>query len=100
VAGDVMDERSRRTAVSGADAVVQALTFPTSPVEKRSNGFTFDEFDHRGTARLVSASRGAGVRKFVYGSGSGAAAGAAEMWFRAKWAGDEAIRASGIEHAI
>ena len=100
VAGDVMDEGSLRTAVSGANAVVQALTFPTFPVEKRSKGFTFEEFDHRGTARLVSACRGAGVRKFVYCSGSGAAAGAAEVWFRAKWAGEEAIRASGIEHAI
>jgi len=79
---------------------VQALTFPTFPVEKRSKGFTFEEFDHRGTVRLVSACRGAGVRKFVYCSGSGAAAGAAEVWFRAKWAGEEAIRASGIEHAI
>jgi len=100
VVGDVMDESSLPKAVSGAETVIQALTFPTFPVEKPSKRFTFEEFDHRGTARLVGASVRAGVRRFVYCSGSGAAPDAPHVWFRAKWAGEEAIRASGIEHAI
>src|SRR6185295_16042818 len=33
-------------------------------------------------------------------SGSGAAADARQVWYRAKWGGEEAVRASGLEHAI
>src|SRR2546427_633058 len=100
VAGDVLDPSSLARAMTGARAVIQALTFPTFPVEKPSKRFTFEEFDHRGTERLVTAAAGAGVERFVYVSGSGAAPDAARVWFRAKWFGEEAIRASGLEHAI
>lgn len=98
--GDVLDEGSLRRAVDGADVVVQALTFPTFPVEVPRKRFTFEEFEHHGTARLVSAARDAGARRFVYCSGVNAGPDAAKVWFRAKWRGEEAIRASGIEHAI
>lgn len=100
VRGDVLDPASLARAVMGADAVVQALTFPTFPVEKRSRSFTFEEFDHRGTERLVTAAVAAGAGRFVFASGSGAAPDAAKVWYRAKWFGEEAIRRSGIDHAI
>lgn len=100
VFGDVLDAASLDKAVSGAEAVVQTLTFPTFPVEKPSKRFTFEEFDHRGTERLVSAATRRGVTRFVYGSGAGAAPDAPQVWFRAKWEGEEAVRASGIDHAI
>ncbi len=100
VTGDVTDPDSLPRAVSGVRAVVQAMTFPTFPVEKRSKGFTFEEFDHRGTARLVAAAASAGVSRFVYCSGSGAAPDADKVWFRAKWEGEEAIRSSGVPFAI
>src|SRR5713226_8397933 len=91
VPGDVLDAGSLPAAVDGADAVVQALTFPTFPVEKPSKRFTFEEFDHLGTARLVEAAVRTGVRRFVYVSGSGAAPEAPKVWFRAKWLGEEAV---------
>src|SRR6266536_756200 len=72
VAGDVQDAGSLRQAVTGAEAVVQALTFPTFPVEKPRKGYTFEEFDHLGTERLVRAAAAAGVKKYVYASGAGA----------------------------
>lgn len=100
VRGDVQDAASLPAAVRGAEAVVQALTFPTFPVEKPSRGYTFEEFDHRGTQRLVSAAAGAGVKRYVYSSGAGAAPDAAEGRFRAKWGGEQAIRASGLSHTI
>jgi nucleoside-diphosphate-sugar epimerase len=100
VAGDVQDAGSLRQAVAGAEAVVQALTFPTFPVEKPRKGYTFEEFDHLGTERLVQAAAAAGVKKYVYASGAGAAPDADRTRFRAKWGGEEAIRASGIEFAI
>jgi uncharacterized protein YbjT (DUF2867 family) len=98
--GDVRDASSLDRAVAGAEVVVQVLTFPTFPVEKPRKRYTFEEFDHLGTDRLVRAAARAGARTFVYGSGSGAAPDAAKVWFRAKWGGEEAIRAAGINHAI
>lgn len=100
VRGDVQDQSTLGPAVRGADVVVQALTFPTFPVEKPSRGYTFEEFDHRGTERLVAASLEAGAKRYVYCSGVGAAPDAEKVWYRAKWGGEEAIRSSGIPHAI
>ena len=100
VAGDVQDPPSLARAVEGASAVVQALTFPTFPVEKKSRGFTFEAFDHLGTERLVTAAAAAGVGRFVYASGSGAAPDAPEVRYRAKWGGEQAVLASRIPAAI
>jgi NADH dehydrogenase len=100
VRGDVLVPASLEPALSGADAVVQALTFPTFPVEKPRKRYTFEEFDHLGTERLVKAATRAGVERYVYASGSGAAPDADKVWFRAKWWGEEAIRGSGVAHCI
>lgn len=100
VQGDVLDEGSLRRAVEGVEVVVQALTFPTFPVEKPKRRFTFMEFDGRGTARLARAAAAAGVRKYLYSSGVGAAPDGGQVWYRAKWVGEEAIRETGIPHAI
>src|SRR5207245_2588022 len=100
VRGDVQHPASLADAVRDAESVVQALTFPTFPVQKPRKGYTFEEFDARGTAALVAASAAAGVRKFVYVSGAGASADAAKVWFRAKWAGEEAVRAAEVDHVI
>jgi uncharacterized protein YbjT (DUF2867 family) len=100
VHGDVQDAGSLAEAVRGAEAVVQALTFPTFPVEKPSKGYTFEEFEHHGTERMVRAASAAGVRTFVYISGSGAAPDAEKTWHRAKWGGEEAVRAGGVGHTI
>jgi uncharacterized protein YbjT (DUF2867 family) len=100
VHGDVLDPASLRPAVAGAEVVVQALTFPTFPVEVRSKRFTFEAFDHLGTARLAEAAAAEGVGRFVFVSGSGAAPDAPKVWFRAKWGGEEAVRATGLPHVI
>ena len=100
VEGDVRDEASVQRAVAGADVVIQVLTFPTFPVEKPRKRYTFEEFDHLGTLRLARATARAGGRRFVYGSGAGAAPDAPKVWFRAKWGGEEAVRGAGIDHAI
>lgn len=100
VEGDVRDGSSLDRAVAGAEVVVQALTFPTFPVEKPRKRYTFDEFDHLGTQRLVQAAVRGGASRFVFGSGSGASPDAPKVWFRAKWGGEEAVRAAGIDHAI
>lgn len=100
VPGDVLDPRSLPAAMRNTHAVVQALTFPTFPVEKPRKRYTFEEFEHHGTERLVAAAEGAGVERYVYVSGSGAAPDAEKTWFRAKWGGEEAVRRSGLAHVV
>jgi NADH dehydrogenase len=100
VRGDVQDPATLPEAVRGAEVVVQALTFPTFPVEKNRRRYTFEEFDGAGTERLVAAAAEAGVTRYVYASGVGAAPDGPKPWYRAKWRGEEAVRSSGLEHAI
>jgi len=100
VQGDVLDAGSLDRAVAGAQAVIQALTFPTFPVQRPRKRFTFEEFDHLGTERLSLAAARNGVTRFVFCSGAGAAPDAPKVWFRAKWGGEEAVRASGMEHVV
>jgi NADH dehydrogenase len=100
VAGDVLDPSSLGPAVQDAEAVVQCLTFPTFPVEKPRRRYTFDAFDHLGTEHLAKAAARAGAERFVFCSGAGAAPDAAKRWYRAKWAGEEAVRATGMDHVI
>ena len=98
--GDVLRPETLPGAVAGADVVVQALTFPTFPVEKPSKGYTFEEFEHRGTERLVRAAESAGVRRYVYVSGVGAAPDAEKVWHRAKWAGEQAVLGSSMSTCV
>jgi NADH dehydrogenase len=100
VEGDVLRPETLPGAVGGADVVVQALTFPTFPVEKPSKGFTFEEFEHRGTERLVRAAEEAGVRRYVYVSGVGVAPDAEKVWHRAKWAGEQAVLGSSMTSCV
>jgi nucleoside-diphosphate-sugar epimerase len=96
VVGDVQQPATLSASVDGAEVVVQALAFPGFPVEKPSKGYTFEEFEHHGTERLVGAAVAAGVRRYVYVSGVGADPHGAESRFRAKWAGERAILDSPI----
>lgn len=100
VEGDVMVPASLEAAVRGSDVVVQVLSFPTYPVEKPRRGFTFEEFDHRGTERLVVAAASAGVRRYVYCSGVAVDPDSPKSWYRAKWFGEESVRGAFMSHAI
>jgi uncharacterized protein YbjT (DUF2867 family)/ligand-binding SRPBCC domain-containing protein len=93
---DVADATSLAPALAGVDALVIALAFRNSPMESPRLGRTFELVDARGTERLVTAARQAGVGRVVYLSGAGAAPDADRHWFRAKWRAEEAIRASGL----
>jgi NADH dehydrogenase len=101
VYGDVQKASTLRAAVDGAEVVVQALAFPGFPVEKPSKGWTFDEFENHGTARLVAAAKEAGVKRYVYCSGVGADPRGTESRYRAKWAGERHVVEAGFpEHCI
>ena len=98
--GDVTDPPSLTGTLQGADAVVQAVTFPNYPMEVARKGLTFDNYDRRGTENVLAEAQRAGVSKFVYISGASAEPASEKTWYRAKGLAERAIRASGIDHAI
>lgn len=98
--GDVNDRASLEAALAGADAVVGAVQFHDFPNENPRKGLTFDNVDRRGTENLVAAAQAAGVKRYVYISGVGAAADAPQVWFRAKWGAELAVRGSGLAGLI
>ncbi len=98
--GDVRDPDSLRAAFEGVEAVINCVQFPNSPIETKRKGWTFEQIDYQGTVRQVEAAKAAGVRRYVYVSGAGAAPDAEKHWFVFKWRAEEAVRASGIPHVI
>jgi NADH dehydrogenase len=56
--------------------------------------------DAAGTENLVEAAKMAGVERYIYLSGAGAAKDAERHWFRAKWRAEEAVCQSGMTFTI
>jgi NADH dehydrogenase len=98
--GDVREPDSLAAAMDGVDIVVNAVQFPGSPVERRSKGWTFEEIDLKGTRHQVDAAKKAGVRRFLYVSGVGAAKDAEQHWFRYKWEAEDYLQHSGMEWVV
>ena len=98
--GDVTQPGSLQEAFAGIEAVVNSVQFPNSPIENKGKGWTFEQVDYQGTVNQVEAAKQAGVTRFVYVSGVGAAQDAAQHWFVSKWKAEEAVRTSGITHVI
>ena len=94
---DVRDAAALPSALAGADVVVNAVQFPTSPIEVKRRGWTFEEVDYKGTRNLVDAAKAAGVRRFVYVSAVGAMPPPAKHWFVFKWQAEQHLAASGLE---
>jgi uncharacterized protein YbjT (DUF2867 family) len=96
VQGDVTDPASLRRAVEGCDAVVHLVAI------RRGRPEEFERLMSQATRDLVAAAGEAGVRRFVHMSAAGTTAqtAAAVPYFRAKWAMEEAVRGSGLEHVI
>ena len=97
---DVSTGGGLEAALAGSDAVIVALAFPGSPIERPRQGATFEAVDAGGTERVVAAAGRAGVSKTIYVSGAGAAPDAPRHWFRAKWRAEEAVRSSGDDWTI
>ena len=98
--GDVREPSTLASAMGGVDVVVNAVQFPNSPIENPRKGWTFEEVDLKGTRHQVDAARAAGVRRFVYVSGVGAAKDAERHWFRFKWEAEKYLQDSGLEWCV
>jgi uncharacterized protein YbjT (DUF2867 family) len=99
-AADVRDKQALVTAMLGIETVVNCVQFPGSPIEQKKRGWTFEETDYEGTVNQVNAAEEAGVKRFVYLSGVGAAAGSPKHWFRFKWQAEQHLERSGLEWAV
>lgn len=98
--GDVLRPGELASALAGADAVVDAVQMPNSPIEDPKKGLTFERFDLQATQNLVDASKAAGVQKFIGLSGVGAAEDGRYHWLRCKWQEEQHIAASGLDYTI
>jgi uncharacterized protein YbjT (DUF2867 family) len=87
VAADVHDERSVADAVSGSDAVVNAVSLY---VEHGAE--TFRSVHVEGARRVAAQARRAGVERFVHISGIGADAASPSPYIRSRGEGESAVR--------
>jgi NADH dehydrogenase len=96
VRGDVTDLASLREACAGADAVVHLVAIITG------RAVDFERVMAQGTRDLVAAAGEAGVRRFVLASALGLDERTKEAvpYYRAKWAMEEAVRDSSLDHVI
>jgi NADH dehydrogenase len=97
VQGDMTDAGSLRRAAEGSHTVVHLVAVPP---------FSGDEAVERlmvqGTDHLVAAAKDAGVMRFVLMSALGTKEETQEVapYLRGKWAMEQAVKGSGIDHAI
>jgi uncharacterized protein YbjT (DUF2867 family) len=96
VQGDMGDAASVRRAVEGAEVVVHLVSI------RQGSDEDFRRIMEQGTSDLVEAAKGAGVRRFVLMSALGAGEETKDLvpYYRSKWAMEQAVRGSGLEHVI
>jgi NADH dehydrogenase len=99
-AGDVTRPETLADAMNGIDTVINAVQFPSSPIEVPRRGWTFENVDYKGTVNQVDAAKAAGVKRFVYVSAVGADLNGPKHWFRYKAMAEEHLKASGLEWTI
>jgi uncharacterized protein YbjT (DUF2867 family) len=97
---DVRDPASLGHAMDGVDVLINAVQFPTSPIEVPRRGWTFEETDYKGAVNLANAARTAGVQRCVYVSGVGAAPDATKHWFRFKYLAEQHLQQTGMEWVV
>ncbi len=94
VRGDVTDPASLRAAARGMRTIVHLVSIiEGSPA-------TFERVMATGTGNLVEAARETAVRRIVLMSALGTGPGATVPYFRAKWAAEQAVSSSGVEHVV
>lgn len=100
VSADIAQPATLKTALQGANVVIDAIQFDGYPVENPRRGLTFEKVDYQGVVALISAAKEAGVAKFIYISGAAADENSSHPGFRAKGRAERAIRESGLAYTI
>jgi uncharacterized protein YbjT (DUF2867 family) len=94
--GDVTDPPSLERAVTGCDVVVHLVAIRQGRREQ------FQRIMIDGTRALVAAALNAGIRRFVLMSALGTTEQTKDLvpYYGAKWAMEEAVQGSGLEHVV
>ncbi|OLC03036.1 MAG: hypothetical protein AUI15_02875 [Actinobacteria bacterium 13_2_20CM_2_66_6] len=95
VAASTDDTASLRRAFSGCDAVAHF-----AGINREIGTQTYERVHVRGTRAVVDAARAAGVQKIVYLSFLRARPDCGSPYHESKWAAEEIVRASGLDHTI
>ena len=95
IPGDILNLRDVENAVAGCEAVINAVGIIA---EKGKN--TFENIHVKAVEYTVSASKKAGVRKYILISALGTRAGALSRYHQTKFAGEETLRNSGLTYTI
>jgi len=95
--GNILQPAGLAAAMAGCDAVIHLVGIIR---EVRRRGITMDSVHRQGTEHLLAAAQAAGVRRWLQMSALGTRAGATSGYHRSKWAGEEAVRRSGLDWTI
>ncbi|MGQ9523530.1 MAG: complex I NDUFA9 subunit family protein [Armatimonadota bacterium] len=93
--GDISDPNSLQTAFLGVDTVVHLVG-----IIRERPGSSFWGVHVEGTANVLAASVRCGVRRFLYMSALGTRPDARSRYHKSKWAAEQNVRNSGLQHAI
>lgn len=95
IAGDILDVGSVSAASDGAEIFIHLVGII---FERR--GTTFELIHVEGTRNALAAAKAAGVKQYVHMSALGTGPDAESAYHQTKWAAEEAVRASGLDHTI
>ena len=97
VEGDATLLPSFIDAVAGCDATVNLIGIIR---EFPSRGLTFQRLHVEATRNIISAARSAGVKRHLQMSALGTALDSSSGYFKSKFAGEEAVKGSGLDYTI
>lgn len=95
ILGDVVSGAGLDDALRGCDAVIHLVG-----IIMETRGATFDQVHAQGTRNVVAAAQRAGIKRFVQMSALGARADGVSGYQTSKFAGEEAVRGSGLPFVI
>src|SRR5207249_774737 len=95
---DLLQPESLRAALEGVTGVVHAAAITANHKEPYRGAY--DTINRQGTENLVAAAQAAGAEVFVLVSGLGTRPAPAGTYMATRWAMEEAVRNSGIGHAL
>jgi NADH dehydrogenase len=93
--GDVLDAASLARACAGREAVVHLVG-----IIWEKGAQTFDRMHREAVENMLTAARGAGVRRFLHMSAMGSSEDSSSAYGRTKAAGEKAVRESGLAWTV
>jgi len=93
--GSVVTGEGLEAFLEGADAVIHLVG-----IIKETKENTFEAVHYKGTFNILVAASRTDVRRYLHMSAMGSRGDAQSRYHRSKWAGEEAVRASGLDWTI